>query len=387
LLDASADLATARPGAVLLVFAAVTVVAIAGIPLLRSNTDLVGFLRKDAPLRVDTEWIDANLGGTLPLEFLIRRKDRSPVADLAVVRALDEIEQRTRARSHVAGTTSVLALVRQVHRAESKSATLELPTDAGTLQGELDLLDESGHALVQRFAAADMTALRLTVRLRSVGSAVSGPLVKAIRQDAAELLPPDVEFVPTGTLWEVVRDSDNLVENQVMSFASAIVLVVAAIGLLLRSLAFTLVAMIPNVMPILWTGGLMGYAGIDLSTGTAMIASAVLGLVVDDTIHYLSYYRRVYEGDAVAAIRRTSLAVGAPVTVASTSLVLGFWVGALGSFLPTIHFSLLTGLTMITGVLCDLLVLPASLVLLDRIGRHDEVDESGSRPDLAGSGT
>jgi uncharacterized protein len=372
LLDASSDLATERPGAVLIAFAAVTVVAIAGIPMVRSNTDLVGFLRKDAPLRMDTEWIDANLGGTLPLEFLIRRKDGSPVADLATVRALDEIERRTREREHVAGTTSVLALVRQVHRAESESGKLELPADAETLQGELDLLDESGHALVNRFVAPEATALRLTVRLRSVGSAVSAPLVKEIRRDAAALLPADVEFLPTGTLWEVVRDSDSLVENQVLSFASAIVLVVAAIGLLLRSVAFTLVAMIPNVMPILWTGGLMGYAGIDLSTGTAMIASAVLGLVVDDTIHYLSYYRRVYDGDAVAAIRRTSLAVGAPVTVASTSLVLGFWVGALGSFLPTIYFSLLTGLTMITGVLCDLLVLPASLVLLDRAGRRSE---------------
>ncbi len=370
LLDSSSSLATRRPGAVLLVFAAVTLVATAGIPLLRTNTDLVGFLRADAPLRIDTEWIDANLGGTLPLDFLIRRNDGSPVADLATVKALDEIERRTRARDHVAGTTSVLTLLRQVHRAEAKSGKLELPSDAESLQEELDLLDESGHALVKRFAAAEMTALRLTVRLRSVGSAISGPLVKAIREDAAELLPPGVELLPTGTLWEVVRDSDSLVRNQVLSFASAIVLVVAAIGLLLRSVAFTFVAMIPNVMPILWTGGLMGYAGIDLSTGTAMIASAVLGLVVDDTIHYLSYYRRVYDGDAIAAIRRTSLAVGAPVTVASTSLVLGFWVGALGSFLPTIYFSLLTGLTMITGVLCDLLVLPASLVLLDRMGRR-----------------
>ena len=111
----------------------------------------------------------------------------------------------------------------------------------------------------------------------------------------------------------------------------------------------------------------MGYAGIELSVGTAMIASATLGLVVDDTIHYLWYYRGVYAGDAVAAIRNSTRAVGAPVTVASTSLVLGFWVGAFGSFQPTIYFSLLTGLTMITGVFCDLLVLPASLVLLDRL--------------------
>jgi predicted RND superfamily exporter protein len=101
-----------------------------------------------------------------------------------------------------------------------------------------------------------------------------------------------------------------------------------------------------------------------------MIASAVLGLVVDDTIYYLSHYRRVYAGDAAAAIRDTARAVGAPVTAASASLILGFWVGAFGSFRPTIYFSLLTGLTMITGVLCDLLVLPASLVMFDRHARR-----------------
>jgi hypothetical protein len=101
-----------------------------------------------------------------------------------------------------------------------------------------------------------------------------------------------------------------------------------------------------------------------------MIASAVLGLVVDDTIYYLSHYQHAYRGDARAAIHATTRAVGAPVTAASVSLVLGFWVGAFGSFKPTIYFSLLTGLTMITGVACDLLVLPASLVVAERLGRR-----------------
>jgi hypothetical protein len=114
----------------------------------------------------------------------------------------------------------------------------------------------------------------------------------------------------------------------------------------------------------------MAVAGIELSTGTAMIASAVLGLVVDDTIYYLAHYRHVHQGDAVAAIHATAHAVGAPITAVSVSLVLGFWVGALGSFKPTIYFSLLTGLTMITGVVCDLLVLPASLVVAERWKRR-----------------
>jgi predicted RND superfamily exporter protein len=92
----------------------------------------------------------------------------------------------------------------------------------------------------------------------------------------------------------------------------------------------------------------------------------VLGIVVDDTIYWLSHYRRIARGDAVAAIHETTRAVGAPVTAASVSLIVGFWVGAVSSFKPTIYFSVLTGLTMITGVICDVLLLPAALLLITR---------------------
>jgi predicted RND superfamily exporter protein len=370
LLDASSGLASCRPGLVLAIFALITAVAAAGIPLVRANTDLVAFLRADAPLRRDTEFIDAHLTGTLPLDFVLRRQDGGRVASLDAFRRLAALEDAIRARPHVTTVTSVLALMRQVHRAETPGAGLMLPDDEATLADELDLLDESGHPLVHRFAAPEVRALRVAVRLRAVGTAESAPLVAAVVADADRLLGPNYTFVPTGALYHVVHDSTRLVRQQVLSFGTAIVLVVLAIGLLFRSITFTIVALIPNVMPIVWTGGLMGFTGIELSTGTAMIASAVLGLVVDDTIYYLAHYRHAYRGDAVAAIHETTRAVGAPVTAASVSLILGFWVGALGSFKPTIYFSLLTGLTMITGVVCDLLVLPASLVVLERLSRR-----------------
>jgi predicted RND superfamily exporter protein len=389
LLDATSHLATARPGAVLGAFGAVTALAAAGIPLVRANTDLVGFLRAGAPLRRDTTFVDGALTGTVPLDFVLRRRDGRPLDSLDAVRRLAVLEDAIRARPHVTTVTSLAALVRQVHRAETDGRTLALPGDPASLGEALDLLDTSGHALVRRFAARDFRALRVSVRLRAVGSAESAPLIAGILADAARLLGPDYVLTPTGALYHVVHDSTRLVGEQVASFGSAIVLVVLAIGLLFRSLAFTVVALVPNVMPIVWTGGLMGFAGIELSTGTAMIASAVLGLVVDDTIHYLAHYRRAYAGGAVAAIRATTRAVGAPVTVASVSLVLGFWVGAFGSFKPTIYFSLLTGLTMITGVLCDLLVLPASLVVLDRLDRGRRAratpSPSSARPASGGS--
>jgi uncharacterized protein len=369
LLDGCAALATRRPAAVLAAFGAVTLLAAAGIPRVRANTDLVGFLRADAPLRRDTAFVDAHLGGALPLDFVLRRRDGGPIRSLDAYRRLDGLEAAIRARPHVATVTSVLAFVRQVERAEGGGA-LALPAGETRLAAALDLLEASGHGLVRRFAAPDLRALRVAVRLRAVGTAESAPTVDAILGDAARVLGPDLVLVPTGALWHVVRDSTRLVAQQVTSFGTAIALVVLAIGAIFRSLVFTVLALVPNLMPIVWTGGLMGFTGIELSTGTAMIASAVLGLVVDDTIYYLSHYRRAYRGDAAAAIRATTRAVGAPVTAASASLVLGFWVGAFGSFRPTIHFSILTGLTMITGAVCDLLVLPASLVVAERLRRR-----------------
>jgi len=366
LLDASSGFATSRPWTTIAAFAAVTLIAAGGIPLVRADTDLVAFLKHDAPLRIDTEAIDETLGGTLPVDFVVRRADGGDVVSLEALRRIEQAEVAMRELPGVAGTASAVALVRQVHRAEDAGGRLGLPGDAAALRGYLDLLDESRHPLWLRFVSNDHRALRISVRLRSMGTAKSGPLIATMVADARARLGADYTIVATGALYHVIRDSDHLVAQQVKSFGSAILLVVLAIGLLFRSAQFTFLAMIPNVMPIVWTGGLMGYLGIELSTGTAMIASAVLGLVVDDTIHYLSRYRRVYAGDAISAIRATTRAIGAPVTVAAMSLVLGFWVGALGSFRPTIYFSLLTGLTMITGVLCDLLLLPATLVLLNR---------------------
>jgi hypothetical protein len=126
------------------------------------------------------------------------------------------------------------------------------------------------------------------------------------------------------------------------------------------------VSLIANLLPVLWTAGFMGFAGIELSTGTVMIASVVIGLAVDDTIHYLTRFVREGSAGCVGAIRRSTVEVGPAMITSSLVLTLGFWVGGFGSFRPTIYFSLLTGATMLTALVCDLFVLPAALLLIER---------------------
>jgi len=367
LLAASARAASEHPWRVLAVFSALTALSLAGLPFVRNNTDLVRFLKSDAPLYRDTLFIDANLTGSITLEFVAARRDGAPLTSLAAVRSMAAFEQAVLAREHVTGVGSIVPVLRQLQRAESQGEQLVLPGNERDAAYAFDLLEAAPEQdLIRKLIAPDFTSARFNVRVRAVGTAIVAPLADAILADGRRLFGDAYVVTATGALYQVAQDSNRLVASQLSSFGLALVLVVIAIGALFRSARLTFIALIPNLMPIAWTGGLMGALGIDLSTGTAMIASAVIGVIVDDTIHYMTDYTRVYRGDPGEAIRHTTTGIGPALLLNNLVLVLGFWVGCFGSFKPTIYFSLLSGITMITAMLCDLFVTPACLMLFDR---------------------
>jgi predicted RND superfamily exporter protein len=360
-----------RPWHVLALFFAITAVAMAGLPRVRNNTDLVRFLRSDAPLHRDTLYIDSHLTGASTLEFVVTRRDGASLVSQDAVSRMAAFEQAALRHPEVTSVGSVLPVLRQLQRAESGDDALVLPPDERATAYAFDLLQAAPEqALLRKVIAPDFDAARFNVRIHAVGTSIAAPLAESILDEGRSLLGEDYRVEVTGAFYQVAQDSNGLVTSQLKSFGSALVLVFIAIAVLLRSLRLTAISFVPNVMPIAWTLGLMGLLGIDLSTGTAMIASSVLGLVVDDTIHYLDHYQHVYAGDATAAVGRTTREVGPPLFVNNVVLVLGFWIGCFGSFKPTIYFSLLSGVTMITALVCDLFVTPASLVVLDPARRR-----------------
>jgi predicted RND superfamily exporter protein len=356
-----------HPWRIVAIFSAITAVCLAGLPMVRNNTDLVRFLRSDQPLHRDTMFIDAQLGGANTLEFVVSRPDGATLVSPDAIQRMAAFGAAIGAHPEVTSVSDILGVLRQLQRAESGGEALVLPENARDVAYAFDLLQAAPEqSLIRKLVAPDFGAARFNVRVHAVGTAVAAPLADEILAQGREIFGDGYRVDATGAFFHVAQDSNRLVEAQLRSFGSAVVLIFLAIGVLLRSLRLTLISFLPNVMPIAWTLGLMGHLGIDLSTGTAMIASSVIGLVVDDTIHYLAHYQRLYDGDAKAAVRATTAAVGAPLLVNNVVLVLGFWVGCFGSFKPTIYFSLLSGVTMITALVCDLFVTPASLVLLDR---------------------
>jgi len=374
ILDRSASVVLAAPKRVLLTAALVTLAAALAVPSVQNNTDLVRFLKSSAPLYQDTMFVDENLTGTQAIEYVVQRRDGAPLTTLPDVEKLAAFEEATRAHPDVTSVTSILAILRQVHRAESASANLALPAEQDDLDDAFDLLDAAEDpTLIRKLISPNFTQARVSVRTHALGTAVAAPLADHIATSAGAIFGSDYTIVTTGAFHRVAQDSNRLVIAQVRSFSIALLLVFVAIGLLFRSPRLALLSLIPNCMPIVWTAGLMGVLGIDLSTGTAMIASAVIGLVVDDTIHYLTgFYRNLGDGPE-AAVRRTTNGIGVALVMNNLVLVLGFWVGAFGSFMPTIYFSLLSGITMLSALVCDMLVTPAALLVFGQSRNSTEV--------------
>ena len=364
MLEVAARLSVARSGALLAVAAVVTVAALVGGARVRTNTDLVRFLKSDSLLFRDAMFIDEHLGGIYALELVVARRDGGSLASLDAMRRLAGLQQRLVAHDEVGSVQSVLSLLFAIERAETGRAGQRLPEDEAALLHAFDLLEVAeDDDLVRQVIDPELRHARVRARLRAIGTDVAAPLEARILADARELFGPGYTIDVAGAFHQMAQDSDRLVARQVESFSLAFVLVIAAIGAMFRSLRMMLVSVVPNLVPLVWTAGVMGVLGIELSTGTTMIASVVIGIAVDDTIHYLTRFERARRsGQPVeASIRLTTTGTGRALVISSVVLVLGFWVGALGSFKPTIYFSLLTGLTMISALACDLLVLPAVL--------------------------
>ena len=169
------------------------------------------------------------------------------------------------------------------------------------------------------------------------------------------------EVMITGLVPFFLKIDQYVVRSQINSFGVALLTTLLLLSALSQSWRLGLLAMAANVLPVLLILGLMGWSGIPLDISTVMIASIAIGIVVDDTIHFLYRYRRETQAGeaAMEGIKRAFDAVGPPILIISIVLSGGFFVMALSNFAPTSYFGLLSGLTVLVAILGDLILLPA----------------------------
>ena len=321
-----------RKKTVIVTLAGISLLAVVGLCRLHSNTNLIDYLRQDSDLVRTSRFVDQHLIGINALTCRIT-PDRMTQSD-----SVSGSQQRQRFLQATARITGIKGLI---------------PGSLRTTADKHALATATGSRINDRTLTWD-----LTLRVQAIGSRQARKLLATLKDLVQQHFGANTAIQFGGDFYRIITDSDQLVADLLRSFALALTIITILIGIQLRSLRATVMSLVPNVLSVFWIFGAMGLVGIDLSTGTAMIACVVLGLAVDYTIHYLSSFQRTRQHNLLAAIRTTTNDVGPALVVSTLILAAGFGVGVAGSFKPTVYFSLFTALAMLAALFCNLTVMP-----------------------------
>ncbi len=317
------------------------------------------------PMREAMETVDAQLGGSTSFEFLITTAPGG-LKDPTILRRIEALGVRLQTLPGVTTVMSIVDSIKEVRRAMggggAEAATIP---DSRRAVAELMFIlegDDSFRTTVQD----DYSVTRMTARVR-----MSQEHLLTRKRDEvkswldADYSGDDLRVESTGYIKLMADMEEYLFKSQIRGMLSALLVVTLMLLLLLRSLRLTALSLIPNLVPILMGLAFMAVAGIALDPGTVMIGPMALGLVVDDTVHFLVRLRRNLPGRNLEdAIDRSMQQTGRPIIVTSLALALGFATLTLGSFWPNVAFGLVAAVVVLMALVADLVLLPAVMLVV-----------------------
>jgi uncharacterized protein len=344
-----------------------------GIASLRVDTNHVNFFAEDHPLHQSAELIDAKLSGIYSFNVLLEGPADSMKAP-DTLRRMEELRQRLERLPFVRKVVSVADYVKRVNRELNGGAPAHavVPADAAAIAQELFVfeLSDDGRTELERMVASDYSRAQISVKLASMSSDLVFEQINGAEQEAAAVFAGS-GITPTVTgSGRIFSTLDHyLVASQLSSFGTAFLTVFGVIFVVFRSARFGLLAIIANALPVCAVLGLMGWLGISLNVATVMVASVALGIVDDDTIHFIGRFRRevAHGASSGQAIELATMHEGrASLTTAIINSV-GYAIMLFSSYKPTAWFGGLLALTMVVAFLAEVLVVPAVITLLPRV--------------------
>jgi predicted RND superfamily exporter protein len=360
-----------RARVVMAIAVLLTVLSVAGLLRLRIDTNHINFFSRTHPLGQSAEVIDAKLSGIYSFQVFLEGPPDSLKQPDALQR-MDRLEGELRKLPFVRKVTGLADYVKRVHRELGDRHEAVIPGEAPVIAQELFVfgLGDEGRVELGRVAASDFSKAQVTVNLASMSSDLVFEQVDVADRIAREMFAgTGIKTTVTGAGRLFAALDHYLVTSQIGSFSTAFVTVFAMIFLVFRSWRFGLLAIVPNLFPVLAVFGVMGWFGISLNVATVMVASVALGVVDDDTIHFVSRYRRetargTSTDDAIAVATAQEGRAALTTAIINTC---AFAVLAFSEYRPSAWFGWMLALTMIVAFLAEIFVLPATIKLLPRL--------------------
>ncbi len=361
-----------HPFLVLFLVALMFLAAYGGIRYLVIDTHMLEEIHDSNPVVIANHFVEKKLTGVLPLEILLREKEKGLFLRPSEYIHLDKLEGMIARQdwivSKVISMTDVLKVANMVINGYHPKF-FRIPKNKeliATLYKLEDILSQEEKG-VFRFTSENHSLFRISIRLKDKGTKAHFQLVSKIRQYFKNHpeLSKKYSIIFTGETHMAAIVIQRLIHSMLSSIFMAAGIIFVVMIFLFRSFKISILSVIPNVLPIVFTLGAMGLLGIILRTSTVVIFSISLGIAVDDTIHYLLRYRHfLKEGmDKEKALKTTLQTTGQAMIWTTLVLCSGLLVLTTSHFKATVDFGILGTVTLFSALIGDLILLPV-LVLL-----------------------
>jgi len=364
-------------------------VSIYGIFKIKFETNTMNYLPETNSIRRDITFIEENMGGTIPFVMLVQAKnDRKDFTAPESLRLIQTIQDHMMEHIPQFSTSFSLAdYFKEMNKAfnNSKKEFHKIPESRTDI---LDFYELGGADVLDRIVAPDRKEARISFMSRWDTNETAHRIHDYMVAYMAKTLGEDYSYKITGLSSMYLNMEFKLKESQRNSFIVALIIIFLMMYMVCRRGILAFVSMIPNIFPIAVTMGIMGWFGIPLDVSTIMIASVTLGIAVDDTIHFVTWYTRnmAVKQDRREAIIKTFRDVGKPVVITSVVLFMGFFILILGTIKPTQAFGVLTAFSMLFALIGDIIFLPALLMFFKPAVPKGDTDFLAAHADAAKAG-
>jgi predicted RND superfamily exporter protein len=353
---------------------ALMVLAAAGASRLRFANDYMLWFPKREPLRMATELIDRELKGVVTLEAMIDTGRENGLHEPELLRRLERVGEANRSIRHgdlfIGKTVSLADVLKETNQAlnENRPAFYAIPDDRKLVAQELLLFEAGGTDDLEELVDSQFSTARISMKVPWADWMLYPDFLARMQRHIEEIMGDGVRVSLTGFSALMARAAASFIVTMARSYVLALLIITPLMIFLLGDLRRGLLSMAPNLAPILLTLGLMGWLGIPLDMSTMLIGGIILGLAVDDTIHFMNRFNRHYEqtGDAPGAVRETLETTGTAMLFTSVVLTAGFLVFAFAYTTNIVTFGLLCGFATAAAFVADVTLGPALMILVTR---------------------
>jgi predicted RND superfamily exporter protein len=354
---------------------ALLIFSIIGIYEMRISGSLIEDMPKKEPFFQDIVFFEKEFDGVMPLEIMIDTQRKKGVMKLSTLKRMEEFEEAIAEIPGLSKPISIVNLVKYSKQAyyNGNPEYYDLPTaqeQAFILSYAKNAAGNGKENIMKSYVDSTGQYARITTFMRDENGAQIAEIEKQVKEKAAKLFPKErFKVTITGKALVFQKGTGYLLDNLLSSLLFALFLTAVLIAFMFRSIKMVIVAIIPNLLPLFLTAGLMGFLDIPLKPSTILVFGIAFGLSVDDTLRFLSQYREELKKNnwkIKKSVYATFKESGLSMFYTSIVLFFGFSVFMLSSFGGTIALGGLISLTLLFGMLSNLMLLPALVLTLNK---------------------